>query len=317
LDPAKRDQEIRGSACRQASHLDFAFWNSRHLGVGSYRVAGTWVWPLGAPRGEFLVGLGIVGIAYLLFFNWRVVPSPNYRPVYGWINALLVAALVGLLAETVPPALDLYVGVLLILSVISSAVLSERPPAYVLIGLVTLFVLLSHRERPSSLQEWTLGLSLLLMAAIIVETVKQLKICRANRIRQLETITEFGRRSVPRWMPGRSWRCSMPPSRTRRGRHLLRRNTRKRRDASISFTTTANTSGISRVKLEFPLFVGVIHHESLFLPDLEGSLTSGVRTRPAGQAQTSLSWLGVPMQTGYRRDHCRRFLPSQCVRSPT
>ena len=92
-----------------------------------------------------------------------------------------------------PILLDMYLGVLLILAVIGSAIFSERAPSYLLIFLTTLITLWIRREMLANLQEWTFHLSIAVIGVIVVETVKQLKSFARNHIRRLETITDFSR----------------------------------------------------------------------------------------------------------------------------
>ena len=63
---------------------------------------GSMLWPPGHPKTLLLIGLGVVSILYLTVFNWIVVPSPNYKQAYSWINAILISIGLGLLVYAVP-----------------------------------------------------------------------------------------------------------------------------------------------------------------------------------------------------------------------
>jgi len=95
------------------------------------------LWPQGHLQSYILLGIGVVGIAYLCIFTWVIIPSASYRQSHSWLNALLTSAGLCVLTYAVPGRLDLYVGVLLILAVISSSIYSERGPAYLMIVLTT------------------------------------------------------------------------------------------------------------------------------------------------------------------------------------
>ncbi len=132
--------------------------------------------PLGQYASSFLLlAVGVLGVTYLAAFYRLIVPSPNFRQAYSWINAILTSIDLVLLTYLIPDQLDLYVGVLLVLAVISNAIYSRRGPSYLLIVLTTLLILLIRHSYLTDLQEWTFHLSIAVIAGIIVETVEQLK----------------------------------------------------------------------------------------------------------------------------------------------
>ncbi len=167
---------------------------------------GSMLWPPGHPKTLLLIGLGVVSILYLTVFNWIVVPSPNYKQAYSWINAILISIGLGLLVYAVPDSLDMYLGVLLILAVIGSAIFSERAPSYLLIFLTTLITLWIRREMLANLQEWTFHLSIAVIGVIVVETVKQLKSLRGTTSGGWKPSPISAAISHPPWTQSRSWR---------------------------------------------------------------------------------------------------------------
>jgi hypothetical protein len=154
---------------------------------------GTVLWPPGSPQTALLLILGFLGVVYLAILTFRIIPHPRYSTSFGWIHAFLTSGGLVLLAYSVPISLTAYVGVLLVLAVITGSVISGRGPTYILITLVTLGTLAIHFDQIASLQHWTLQLSMTLLAIIILETVEQLKSLSRGHIRRLEAVAEFTR----------------------------------------------------------------------------------------------------------------------------
>ncbi len=260
---------------------------------------GSFLWPQGHPKILILIGVGAISILYLTIFNWIVVPSPNYKQAYSWINAVLISTGLGILTYAVPDSLDTYLGVLLILAVIGSAIFSERAPSYLMIFLTTVTTLLIRHEMLASVQEWTFHLSIAVIAGIMVETVRQLKNLSRNHIRRLETITDFSRNIS----------STLDPKQVMA---LLNAAFQNAVEADTYFVGFREGDEMrlelvyddgeyfenQRTSLEGSLSSWVFtNHRSLFLPDLRKEVTlPGVRLVLVGKHKTSLSWMGVPMQ---------------------
>ena len=253
---------------------------------------------LGAMQTALLVAVGIAGIFYLVGFDLFVAPRTQPGAAYNWLNALFTS--IGLLIVTysIPESLDLYVGALLMLAVLMSAVIAGRGPAYLMIGLTLLGTLAIRVDLFSAIQHWALHLSTALMAAVSVETVSQLKKLTRVHTLHLETIAEFSRHIT----------SSLDK---RQVMTLLSAALQNAVDADTYFVGVREGDEMrlelvyddgeyfenQRVKLEGSLSSWVLdNHRSLFLPDLRKEVElPGVRIVLAGKHKTSLSWLGVPM----------------------
>ena len=260
---------------------------------------GSILWPQSYLQALILLGTGVLGIAYLCIFNWLVVPSPNYRPAYSWVNAILTSLGLGIIAYAVPDRLDMYLAVLLTLAVISSAIHSPRGPTYLMIVLTTVLTLYIQQGVLTDLQEWTFHLSTAVIAGIIVETVEQLKNLSRNHIRRLETITDFSRKITSTLD-------------TKQVMTLLNAAFQNAVEADTYFVGIREADEMrlelvyddgeyfedQHVKLDGSLSSWVLsNHQSLFLPDLRKEvMLPGVRLVLLGKHKTSLSWMGVPMQ---------------------
>ncbi len=260
---------------------------------------GIFLWPQGQPKSFILIAVGILGILYLIVFNWIIVPSPTYNQASGWINAILTSLGLGALTYAVPDRLDMLLGVLLILAVIGSAIFSERAPTYLMIVLTTGITLFVRRDLLNDLQEWTFHLSIAGIAGIVLETVKQLKNLSRNHIRRLETITDFSR-NITSTLD------------TKQVMTLLNAAFQNAVEADTYFVGIREGDEMrlelvyddgeyfenQRVGLDGSLSSWVLaNHQSLFLPDLRKEVSiPGVRLVLLGKHKTSLSWMGVPMQ---------------------
>jgi diguanylate cyclase (GGDEF)-like protein len=260
---------------------------------------GTVLWPQGQLETALLLGFGSLGIVYLVLLNLVVIPHPRYNPSFGWLNAILTSVGLAVVSYSVPNALNAYVGVLLVLAVITSSIISDRGPSYVLVILATVATFLFHLELIASLQLWTLQTSVVIMAVIILETIQQLKNRSRSHIRRLQSISEFSRH-VSSTLD------------TRQVMALLSAAFQNAVEADTYFVGVREGDQMrlelcyddgeyfedQRVKLEGSLSSWVLQNQrSLFLPDLRREVhLPGVRLVLVGKHKTSLSWLGVPMR---------------------
>lgn len=260
---------------------------------------GTVLWPQNPLKTSLLLGFGFLGILYLVILNLVIIPHPRYRPSYGWIHAILISFGLVTLSYSVPDRLDAYVGVLMVLAVITSSIIADRGSSYALIVLVTFGILGIHLDLITSVQQWTLQLSMAIMAVIILETVHQLKSLSRGHIRRLETIAEFSRH-ISSTLD------------THQVMALLSAAFQNAIEADTYFVGIREGDQLrlelcyddgeyfenQRVKLEGSLSSWVLENQrSLFLPDLRKEVElPGVRLVLVGKHKTSLSWLGVPMR---------------------
>jgi diguanylate cyclase (GGDEF)-like protein len=260
---------------------------------------GTVLWPQGPLETVLLLGFGTLGMVYLVLLNLVVIPHPRYGATFGWLNATLTSVGLAIISYSVSNALNAYVGVLLVLAVITSSIISDRGPSYILIILVTIATFLFHLDLISSLQHWTLQLSMVIMAVIILETIQQLKNRSRSHIRRLQSISEFSRH-VSSTLD------------TRQVMALLSAAFQNAVEADTYFVGVREGDQMrlelcyddgeyfedQRVTLEGSLSSWVLQNQqSLFLPDLRREVhLPGVRLVLVGKHKTSLSWLGVPMR---------------------
>jgi diguanylate cyclase (GGDEF)-like protein len=263
---------------------------------------GAVLWPQSQQKSSILLLFGILGVVYLSIFDFWIIPSVDYKQVYSWINAILTAFGLGIITYAVTDQLDIYVGVLLILAVITSSIISERGPSYLLIILTTILTMGVRHDYINNLTEWTFHLSIAVIAGILVETVRQLKSISRGHIRRLETITDFSRNITS-------------TLNTKQVMALLNAAFQNAVEADTYFVGIRDGDEMrlelvyddgeyfenQRVKLEGSLSAWVLNNQkSLFLPDLRKEvILPGVRLVLLGKHKTNLSWMGVPMKSDF------------------
>ena len=246
-----------------------------------------------------LLWIGVLGILYLIIYNFLIIPSANLALLCNWFNALVTSLGLGLLIYTVPRQLDIYVGVLLILAAIGSSITSERSPSYALILISTLANIII--QRTYSLPQLAFHASIALIAAIAVETIGQLKNLSRNHIHRLETITEFSRHIASTLDKDQviSLLNAALQNAVKADSYFVGIHEGNEMRLELVFDDGKYYEN-QRASLDGSLSGWVIeNHQSLFLPDLRKEVElPGVRLVLIGKHKTSLSWMGVPMQSG-------------------
>jgi len=262
-------------------------------------INGSMTWRQAKTDPVLLLGVGIIGTIYLFIFNFSMIPTLNFEPALGWINAIVAGVGLCLLTYLLPYQSDIYLGVLLITLAITCALISGRMSSYFLIFFTILFTIIIRHNFLTDVGNLTLHLSLAIIAMIIVETIMQLRRSAHDHIRRLETVTEFSR-------------AIASTLQTNQVMALLNAAFQNSIEADTYFVGVREGDEMrldllyddgefyenQRVNLEGSLSGWVLNNQqSLFLPDLRKDVTlPGVRLVLVGRHKTSLSWLGVPMK---------------------
>ena len=260
-------------------------------GVGAWRQENTD--PL------LLLGIGMIGIAYLIIFNLFMIPSLNFQSALGWINASTALIGVGMLTYILPYQSNIYLGVLLITFLITCALVSGRVPSYFLLLFATIITLVIHREYLTNGNNFALLLGFAVIAITATETIAQLKKTSRHRIHRLETITNFSH-------------AIASTLETNQVMALLNAAFQNAIEADTYFVGIREGEelhlellyddgeyfGNQRVKPEGTLSGWVLkNQQSLFLPDLRKKNTlPNAQVMLVGKRKTNLSWMGVPMR---------------------
>jgi len=129
---------------------------------------------------------GVFGIIYLAFFYLLFISRSHYKTPFTWINSLLAGISLGLLTLILPDEMDVLLGMLMITAVISSSILSERGPAYLIVACTTTLTLIIRFEHLDRIHEWITHLSPAMIALIAMETIQQLKRIPRQQINRLQ-----------------------------------------------------------------------------------------------------------------------------------
>ncbi len=263
--------------------------------------AGVFLWPIDQIRASLLVTVGLAGILYLFVFNFVLIPAINLYPGIGWMNAIVTSLGLAILTYTIRDRLDIYIGILLILAVITNSIIAGRAPSYFLVIATTILTLIIRRYYIGDIAEWTFHLGLAVLSAIIIETVRQLKNVSIDHIRRLEIITDFGRQ-IASTIDRKEVLALLSVA----FRNAVEADTyfvgiREGDELRLELVYDDGESYENqRVKLDGTLSSWVVNNQqSLFLPDLRKEVElPGVRLVLAGKHKTSLSWMGVPIKSG-------------------
>ena len=250
-------------------------------------------------KSHMLLWVGILGILYLIIYNFLVIPSTNFALFYNWLNAFATSLGLGLLDYTLPQQLDIYIGVLVILAVISSSITSERGPTYAIILISTLADVFI--QQAYSFPELTFHAGIVLIAIIAVETIRQLKNLSRGHIHKLETITEFSRQIASTLDKKQVISLLSIALQNAVNADSYFVGIREGNEMRLELVyDDGEYYENQRTNLDGSLSSWVFDNgQSLFLPDLRKEVDlPGVRHVLIGKHKTSLSWMGVPMRSG-------------------
>jgi diguanylate cyclase (GGDEF)-like protein len=246
-----------------------------------------------------LLGFGIVGVLYIVFWNILIVRFNNLRISYEIINSLSTGFALGYLSLKLPQPITEINHVLIILGAVAIATLSGRKFVYLfLLGMVS--ISLPNKISTLTNIESTLGFLMpIAVCAVVPEVIIRLKDTAKQHIYRLETINKVSRQI-------------MQSLDTKKTLSLL--------DATIQETLAADTFFIGileqdEINLELffddgTYFNGthvpvtgtlsgwvIKNQKELFLPDLRVDVQlEGVERFVIGKEKTSLSWIGVPLK---------------------
>ncbi len=252
-----------------------------------------------SPLNIFLVVYGCLSMIYILINNNLVLRTNNYRERYGFINAIIMGAILGLFTYSLPDNAIEASHILIVLGIVSIAATSSRFHSYVTMAL-TLAISL-----PSKMINFNGYSSVLELATpyvisiVIVETLLRIKATTQQHIHRLETINKVSRQIM----------LSLETEQTIA---LLNATMQEALEADTYFVGIVKENKISldlfyddgeyfngmQIPLDGTLSGWVIKNQKeLFLPDLREEVElEGVDQIVIGKEKTSLSWMGVPLK---------------------
>lgn len=256
---------------------------------------------LAKPNPNLLMILyGAAGSLYILIYNSLVARSTFFRKRYSWINSIISGVGLGALVYILPLHLKELIHILIVFGAIVTAIISGRYHNYIYLLIVMIVSIFGYLPDMLNAQNFLEYITPFVISIIAVETYLRIKDTAQQHIQRLETINTVSRQL-------------MQSLDTDQVLALL--------NATILDTIEADTYFIGmlkgeelqldlfyddgefynglRVPLEGTLASWVINNQKpLFLPDLRDDVQlDGVKVRIIGKEKTSLSWIGVPLNT--------------------
>ena len=258
------------------------------------------------PSGEkrfIALAVGIGGSFYVLLQALLIAPRiQKYRIIYNWVNAAVSGLGLSLLALALDEPQHTFYSLLLILTVTSISIFSDRGPIYLLTLLSGTTYILLHNNEISGFIAWTSHIFPIVSSIVIAETILRLRQVTEKHIQSLETINTFSQQI----------NSSLE---TEQVLSLLNAALQKSLVADSYFVGLMDT-GMIRLDLfyddgeyftdvEIPIddtYAGWVikNQSSLFLSDLRKKNEKEIYQRIViGKNRSSLAWAGVPMRTAH------------------
>jgi len=254
-----------------------------------------------ADRKIFTLVVGVGGSIYILTQSMLVIPRiKKYRYYYYWINAVISGLGLSLLVIALESEHHTFYSILLILSVISISILSDRGPTYLLISISGITYISIHFGELNGFLDWATHTIPTIASIVITETILRLRQATQTHIQRLEIVNAFSQQI----------NSSL---KTEDVFFILNKALQKSIKADTYYVGLLENDNI-RLDLFYDdgeYFTGVQvakkgtlsgwvieNQKSLFLPNLRDEVyLEGVQLIIIGQDKTSLSWMGVPMKT--------------------
>jgi len=243
--------------------------------------------------------LALGGTIYAALYGIFLAALRNHRERVMWANALINGAGLLVFALSLPAELFIYYRLIALFTIISTSILSERPPILLTLALGLFTPSLIWLTHADSFQKVVESVGLPLAGLAISETMLRIQDAARRQIHRLETINAFSRQvssTLDREEILALLNDAIPKAVTADSYYI---GIQDGEEAQIPlFYDDGEYFNGGRVKMEGTLTGWVIQNErELFLPDLRRPLDlPGVNIVVAGKNKESLSWVGVPMR---------------------
>ena len=249
----------------------------------------------------FILAVGMGGGIYIFLQSTLVAPRiKKYRNYYYWINAAISGLGLSLLALVLDNEHHTFYSILLILSVISISILSDRGPTYLLIAISGIAYVIIHYGSLRGFLDWAIHTIPSFASIVITETILRLRQATQNHIQRLEIVNAFSQQINSSlktedvfFILNKALQESIKADTYYVG---LLENDNIRLD--LFYDDGEYFSGVQVAKNGTLSGWVIENQKSLFLPDLRDDVQlEGVQLVIIGKEKNSLSWMGVPMKT--------------------
>ncbi|MBK8782152.1 MAG: sensor domain-containing diguanylate cyclase [Anaerolineales bacterium] len=246
----------------------------------------------------WLITFGVIGNIYLGFYYRFYILSPN-KSKYAWLNIFISSIALSTLPYLIPRELNHLIYTLVFMAALTSSVISNRGPSYVLIGLISITHFFQHIKNSSPLNDWITDAGLLIAALITAETIQQLKKISKKQMNRLEIVNEISKQIVST-LDTKQLLALLDAEL----QNVLEADTyyiglQKDEDLHMElfYDDKEYFNGVN-FKLEGTLSNWVIQNQKvLFLADLRAPIQlEDVNYALIGKPKASMSWMGVPMK---------------------
>lgn len=254
-------------------------------------------------REMILTVIGLGGSVYIVIQNIFVAPRmQRFHELYTWINAIISGLGLSFLAIALDEPHHTFFDVLLILAVTSLSIFSERGPVYLMIAISEIAYIYVHINSLVDVLAWTIQIIPLLASIVVTETILRLRQLSQEQIHRLEMANFFSQQINSSLEPGQVL-------------SILNAALQKSLVADSYYVGLVDKDTISldlfyddgeyftdvKIPITNTLAGWVVkHQQALFLPDVRTSeQPEGVKGIVIGKNKTSLSWMGVPIQTAH------------------
>lgn len=259
--------------------------------------------PLAEDKRPIMILIGLGSIVYIIAQYWLIAPRiKKHQDIYFWSNAIISGIGLGALAFILGKTQYTYnyFGILLILSSISIAILSDRGPTYLLIFISGIIYALANQIELNSFPGLGFQLIPVVAATVVTETIFQLRNVSRNNIKRLETVNFFSQQ-----INSSLETDDIYP--------ILNKALQIAIKADAYYVGLLNGDEIHFALMfdsgkyfdhmkspKIGTFSGWVidNQKPLFLQDLRKDIhMDGMTRKTTGTGKPSLSWMGIPMKT--------------------
>ena len=247
--------------------------------------------------GTYLV---VISALYIAAYGAYLIPARKNREAATWLNSLISGIGFFVLTYFLPDHLFLYVNLLLLLAVISISTFGGRLPTLLMIAIVTASYLINHQAMIDTFPDWAEHLGTPIVSILLSETTIRIRNISRGQVGRLEIINTFSRQVAAvkdRQQVFELLKSTIPNALTADSYYI----TAVEGDeihVIICYDDGEYFNDV-RAPAEGTLTNWVDQNEQgLFLPDLRQPIDlEGVKLILIGKDKTSLSWIGVPMNS--------------------
>lgn len=247
-----------------------------------------------------ITALIVSSAIYITAYSFYLIPIRRHKDSLIWANALWSGLGFWVFAFFLTDQLILYFNLLLFLAVISLSTFSGRLPILSMIALTAASQIFYHFHTADSFVEWAEILSAPAVSVLLAETIARVQNISRGQVRRLEIINSFSRQVAAARDRQQVFEHlnSVIPDAVIADSYYVSVVENEEVKILICYDDGEFFNNIS-APAEGTLTNWVVQNQrELFLPDLREPINlEGIKIILVGKDKTSLSWIGVPMNS--------------------